>query len=695
MRSLACVVLCASWALVSFMLPASVLGATDPSYTGQFPRGGANWAGYGGDESEQHFSTLAQITDRNVGSLGLSWFHDIDVLPNAFSAPVVVNGVMYFAAGYSVIHALDARTGKLLWRHDPHATATAGERMRGVWGIRGIAYGDRKIFFGTVDGRLIALDAKSGRQVWSTMTVEGNDGRYISGAPTYFNGKVIIGHGGADFAPVRGYVSTYDASSGNLLWRFFTVPGDPSKGFENRAMELAAKTWTGEWWKFGGGGTVWNAITYDRKYNRIYLGTGNGSPWNQKIRSPGGGDNLFLCSIVALDAETGRYVWHYQVNPGETWDYNAAMDIELAELSLNGRMRDVILTAPKNGFFYVIDRAVGKLLSAEKYVNNVNWASQIDISTGRPVENPQARFPDGKEFVVYPSAVGAHSVEAMSFNPGTGLVYLNAIEQGRSYVDAEGDLKQWKFSGGAFLDNGIGKTTIKVSPGTNSLIAWNPATQKLAWKVPLEGARNGATMTTAGNLVFQGNVRGLFVAYAADTGKELWSFDAHTGIQAQPISYEVDGTQYVTVISSWRLSTSGGPGLEWDYRRQKRRVLTFTLNGKTKLPHTADTPSPILDDPAFVVNADAAMDGADLYSQRCAICHGAGLNAGGAAPDLRKAGSPMSIVGLSAVVRDGLLVTNGMPKFAELSDSQLTALQHYIRREARSAAEITNRVKRP
>ena len=654
-------------------------------------RGGSNWAGYGGDESERHYSSLDQINDGNVADLGLEWSYDIDVLPNAFSAPIVVDGVMYFAAGYSVIQALDARTGKLLWRYDPKAASVAGERMRASWGIRGITYGEGKIFTGTIDGRLIALDAKTGQPAWSANTVEPDDGRYISGPPTYFDGKVIIGHGGGDFAPVRGYVTTYEAATGKQLWRFYTVPGDPAKGPDGAAsdsiMATAAKTWKGDWWKFGGGGTAWNAITYDPKFDRIYIGTGNGAPWNQKIRSPGGGDNLFLCSIIAVDAKTGRYVWHYQINPGETWDYNAAMDIELAQLKIDGQIRDVILHAPKNGFFYVIDRATGKLISAEKFVKQVNWASRIDVKSGRPVENPAARFPDGKPFMLFPSPVGAHSVEAMAFNPNTGLVYLNAIEQGRAMGDPEGKLSDWRFPKGQMLSTGVSAPKIGTPPqSTNSLLAWNPVTQKAAWSVPLAGNKNGAVMTTAGNLVLQGTIKGELIAYDAADGKPLWRFDAQTGVQAQPISYSVGGKQYVSVISGWRYGTAGGPGLAWEYSLQKRRVLTFAIGGKAKLPPADHTPLPFQDDPKFVVDPQLAQRGGEIYTKRCTICHGAGLNAGGTAPDLRRAATPLDLAAFKNVLQGGALVENGMPKFGELTDDEVRAMQHYIRRSAREAA---------
>jgi quinohemoprotein ethanol dehydrogenase len=269
-------------------------------------------------------------------------------------SPLAVGGVLYVPSGLSVVRAIDAASGRTLWTYDPRVVAVAGETLKPAWGIRGMAHGYGKLFIGTQDGRLIALDARTGRPDWVVQTTTPGDGRYITGAPRVFAGKVIIGNGGSDFKPNRGYVTTYDARSGRFLWRFFIVPGDPIKGVENDAMRLAAKTWKGEWWKLGGGGAAWNAITYDPRFNRIYIGTGNGYPWNQEIRSPGGGDNLFLSSIVALDADTGKYAWHYQTTPGDTWDYDASMDMELAMLPVNGKQTPVLMQAPKNGFFYVI-----------------------------------------------------------------------------------------------------------------------------------------------------------------------------------------------------------------------------------------------------------------------------------------------------------------------------------------------------
>ncbi len=648
--------------------------------------GGRDWPGYGGDWTDAHYSPLTEINAGTVSQLGLAWSFDVEATPNAFSAPVAVDGVLYFGAGYTVLHAMDAATGKLLWQYDPKPWEKGGEKMRSAWGIRGIAYDNGKIYAGTIDGRLIAVDAKTGKLLWETMTVDPKDGRYISGPPWVANGKVLIGHGGADFAPVRGYVTAYDGESGKQLWRFFTVPGNPADGFENKAMEMAAKTWTGEWWTHGGGGTVWHAMSYDPQFNRFYIGTGNGAPWNQKIRSPGGGDNLFVCSIVALDADTGEYVWHYQINPGETWDYNAAMDITQTDLVIDGKKRPVLMTAPKNGFYYVIDRETGKLISAEKFVDGVTWASKIDLKTGRPVESPESRYPGGKPVLVSPNPTGAHAAEAMAFSPKSGFAYIPAIEQSKIYVDAP-NLKDWTFPKGQMIANGTGvpPADMKLPPFKNYLLAWNPVTQKPAWKVPLIGAKAGGIMATGGNLVFQGNITGELVAYAGDSGKKLWAFNAQNGILAQPISYMAGGKQYVTVMTGWRQSGMSGTGYEWAYRQQKRRVLTFVLGGKGTLPPADRSMPAIMDDPKFVIDEAKAVAGEKTYGARCGVCHGGALKSGGAAPDLRAAPIPMDYESLRAVLQDGALISRGMPRYAEFSREQVAEIQHYIRREARKA----------
>lgn len=660
------------------LAPLTLLAATPPAAD-------VNWATYGGPD-ENHYSPLTQINAGNVKQLGLAWYKDINDGGSALSAPIAVDGVVYYASGISHIRAVDAATGREIWHYDAQTWKVAGHKMRGAWGIRGIAYDAGRIFFGTLDGRLIALNAKNGRLAWQSMTVQADDERYISGPPWVFRGKVIIGHGGADFAPVRGYVTAYDQKTGKQLWRFYTVPGDPAKGFESKAMTMAARTWTGEWWRYGGGGTVWNAMAYDPRYNRIYIGIGNGSPWNRKIRSPGGGDNLFLCSIVALDADTGEYVWHYQTNPGETWDFNSAMDIELTDMVVNGQKRPVLMHAPKNGFVYVIDRESGKLISAKSIVP-VNWAKGIDIPSGRPIENLAARYPDGRPAVVYPSPFGAHNIEAMSYNPATGLLYIPTMDQGRVYVDPENGLAGWRHLDGQRLSTGTGAPPPGIAPdraATSFLLAWNPATQSEAWRIPMPGIRGGGgTASTAGGLLFAGNAGGTFDAYAAATGRKLWSFNARTAVMAQPITYRAHGRQYVSVIAGARFASATGLPREWNYRTQQWRLLTFTLGGKARLPRAAQAEPPVLDDPAFapIVSRVAAGNGA--FAQRCSICHGAATVSGGTAPDLAQSPIALDAASFRAVLHDGLLRERGMPQFEELSDGQIEDLRHYIRQRAR------------
>ena len=419
-----------------------------------------------------------EINRETVSRLNLAWTLDLDVTNN-LSTPLAVDGVIYVASGYSFVHAVDVKTGKLLWRYDPEVAKAAGVKLRTGWGIRGLSFWKGRLFVGTHDGRLISLDAKTGKPVWSVQTIDTNDGSFVSGPPRVFNDKVIIGFGGGDFGAVRGYVTAYDTATGKQLWRWCTVPGDPAKGFENKAMEMAAKTWTGEWWKYGGGGTVWNAMTYDPEFNRVYLGTGNGGPWNWKIRSPSGGDNLFLCSVVALDADTGEYVWHYQTTPGDAWDYNSAMDMTLATLNIGGSPRKVLLHAPKNGFFYVIDRNDGKLISAEK-LGTVTWATKVDLATGRPVLAPNARYENGP-VTLWPSFQGVHNLYPQSFSPKTGLVYVPTIEMPATF-GGDVDYKNWKplpasiqFTGFPTADGDA-----PADAGKSFLVAWDPVKQRPA-----------------------------------------------------------------------------------------------------------------------------------------------------------------------------------------------------------------------
>lgn len=648
-----------------------------------------NWPAYGGGYRETHSSPLEDINQGNVGQLGLAWEIDLPTQISTHSAPIEVDGTLYYVTGLSVVSAADAVTGKQLWTYDPKVGEAAGEKLRGAWGARGLAWWNDKVYVGTMDGRLIALDGKTGSEVWSVQTTLGpNDGRYITGAPRVFKGKVIIGHGGADFAPVRGYVTAYDAETGKKAWRFFTVPGKPgTKDGEvsDSIMEKAAKTWKGEWWKFGGGGTAWNAIAYDPDYNRIYIGTGNGAPWNRDIRSPGGGDNWFLCGIVAVDADTGKYLWHYQTAPGEQWDYNSAMDIEMAKLVIDGKQRDVILHAPKNGFFYVIDRASGKLISAEPYAK-VTWATGIDRSTGKPIETPEARLPGGRT-LIWPGGTGAHNWMAMSFSPKTGLVYIPKLDAPGFYSNQGIDPNNWVFSKNLQLNSGYASFALKEAPPPSlqpmaSLLAWDPVAQKARWSVPFRGLYHGGVLSTGGGLVFQGNLEGRFVAYAAESGKVLWNFDAQNGILGQPIAYRVGGKQYITVMTGVG-GIAGSIGSEtrqfgWDYRDQQRRLLTFAIGGRQKLPTLQRTVLKFVDDPGIKLDDAAVGRGMLAYSTSCLQCHAVAAVGAGGAPDLRTSQAVLDPETFEQILREGVLVSQGMPRYGELSNSDLDDLRQYI-----------------
>ncbi|EED34293.1 alcohol dehydrogenase (acceptor) [Luminiphilus syltensis NOR5-1B] len=641
---------------------------------------GANWPAFGRTYGEQHFSPLKVINRGSVSELSLDWFFDLPK-GNSVTGPLQIDGKLFFAPGYSEVHALDSVTGQLLWTFDAKAAERAGYKLRQGWGSRGLGWWNGKIYTGTQDGRLIAIDADTGKEVWSVMTVDPDDMRYISGPPRAFNGKVIIGHGGADAGNVRGYVTAYDAETGQRLWRFYTVPGNPADGFENDAMRMAAKTWAGEWWRFGGGGTVWNAITYDEQLDQIYLGTGNGAPWNHTIRSKGEGDNLFLSSIVALNAESGKYIWHYQTNPGETWDYNAAMDMQLAELEIAGAPRKVLMTAPKNGFFYVIDRVDGKLISAENIVP-VTWATDIDLNTGRPNEVPGIRYQEGEPVAVAPSPMGAHTWLPMAYNPDERLVYIPTIELTAVFQDFAGNKEDWERLPNNVLDTGAVVGYPPDTTGSSSLVAIDPVTQGQVWRLKTPGYWNGGVLTTAGGVVFQGHIDGSFNAFDASSGSLLWKFDAKAPVLAPPITYRAGGRQYVTVLTG--MGTSGGylgaliEGFNLQPKKQKRRVLTFSLGGQAKLPVQDNAETPLLSDDTLETQPETLAKGHAVYAQYCAVCHGQKAIAVGAASDLRRSDTLKSPSAFAAVVRNGVLVDLGMPEFSDLSEESVEAVRHYV-----------------
>lgn len=640
-----------------------------------------DWPMKGHNNTDNHYSPLAQISTETIGRLGLAWSLDLPDERGALEAtPLVVDGVLFFPGGGSVVYAVDAVSGEILWKHDPKVYQNTDQSLlRFTWRAnRGVAYSDNKILLATNDGRLQALDVETGKLLWSVRTFPEDSTRYIAGVPRVFKDKVIIGNGGGDWGN-RGYVTAYHIETGKQAWRFYTVPGSPEENSGDPVMEMAAETWSGEYWKTGMGGTVWHGITYDEELDQLYIGTGNSSPYNPAVRSPGGGDNLFLVSIVALEPDTGAYLWHYQMNPREAWDYKATADIVLTDMTLDGQQHKVLMQAPTNGFFYVVDRRTGKLVSAEK-IGKVTWADRIDLETGRPVEAPNIRYETGST-TLWPGFMGAHNWQPMSHSPHTGLVYIPYMQQPTRYTV---DLNS--IAGGVSMDL---PATDDEEDGKGKLLAWDPVKQQAAWSVQHPSIWNGGVISTAGGLVFQGTEKGFLEAYDAGNGKKLWRFYVGQGIIAAPITYRVDGRQYVSVLVGYggqAVVTVNFNDTNWDYRLP-RRLLTFALDGKAGLDtSTADVPH-ILDDEALVIDEAAEARGALLYSKKmCLMCHGRGTRSVGAqGPDLRRSGIALSAAVLGEFLRSGASAEYGMPSYPELSDDDVNALYMYIRAGAREA----------
>ena len=639
-----------------------------------------DWPTVGLDYAETRFSKLNQINADNVKQLGLKWTYNLESVRGVEATPLVVDGIMYESASWSVVHAIDARTGKRIWTYDPGVDRSLG--YKGCCDVvnRGVALYKGKVFVGAYDGRLVAIDAVTGKKVWEKDTVVDHSHSYtITGAPRVVKGKVLIGNGGAEYG-ARGYITAYDSETGEQAWRWYVVPGDPSKPFEDDSMAAAAKTWdpAGKWWVNGGGGTPWDTITYDPDLNMIYIGTGNGAPWNRNLRSPAGGDNLYLASLVALDADTGKYIWHYQETPGDNWDYTSTQPMILADIQIDGKPRKVILHAPKNGFFFVIDRTNGEFISAKNFVD-VNWATGYD-ERGRPIEVAEARSPD-KSFDSIPGPYGAHNWHPMSYNPQTGLVYLPA--QGVPLnLTGEKTLTQnadAPFKFGATTGWNVG-FALNATPPKNlpfgKLIAWDPVKQQEAWHADYVAPWNGGTLTTAGNLVFEGTADGRFIAYNATSGEKLWETATGTGVVAAASTYIIDGEQYVSVAVGWggvfgisqRATDKEGPGT----------VYTFAIGGKAPLPDFAkyqigNLLTGIKYDPKDV------EPGTAIYVQACATCHGVpGVDKGGNVKNLGYTATE-NIANLKNIVFKGPFRDMGMPDFTgKLSDDDVVKIQAFI-----------------
>ncbi|WP_374413981.1 PQQ-dependent dehydrogenase, methanol/ethanol family [Novosphingobium colocasiae] len=670
-------------------------GSADDAWTGllEATKNPADWVTYGGTFDEQRFSRLTAINDKTVARLGAAWWFEFDTNRAQESTPLEYQGVLYVTTAWSKVYALDAKSGKQLWFYDPQVPGEYGAKGCCDVGNRGAAIYDGKLYFGTFDGRLIALDIKTGKPAWSVVTVDQSKTYTITGAPRIVKGKVVIGNGGAELG-VRGYVTAYDAQTGKQAWRFYTVPGNPADGPDNAASDpvlkdKAGKTWFGEYWKNGGGGTVWDSIVYDAELDQLYIGVGNGSPWNHKIRSQGKGDNLFLSSIVALNPDTGAYLWHYQGTPGETWDYTHTQTITLATLPVDGKPRKVLMQAPKNGFFYVVDRQSGKLLSAKNYVD-VNWASGYDLKTGRPIEKPEARYPKGP-VVVTPGALGAHNWQPMAFSPQTGLAYIPGNHALFGYENA-GDFQRrdGRWNLGIKSDDTSPPDDPKAVAGirkmlSGRLIAWDPVRQKEAWGFDYPEPWNGGVLTTAGNLVFQGDTRGNFRAFAADSGKVLWSANVGIPIMAAPITFALGNDQYVAVVAGYggayalTSSFNDDPG-----PRPNGRIFVFRLDAKGTLPKIEKIVAAPANPPAEMFPPAQVTHGRHLYERDCWVCHGPGAISSGVVPDLRRSGALTSAEAWQAVVIDGALKDRGMVSFAKyLSKQDAEDLRAYVADRAR------------
>jgi len=638
-----------------------------------------SWLAHGLDYKEQRFSPLTQINRNTVKNLGLAFELDVGTNKALEATPIMVDNTLFFTSAYSIVHAVNASTGEELWRYDPQVPRDFVRKACCGPINRGVSVYEGNVYVATLDGRLVAVDAGSGAKVWEVDTVIDRDRYYtITGAPRTAKGKVFIGNGGAEFG-VRGYVTAYDSATGEQIWRFFTVPGDPSLPFEHPELELAATTWKGgSWWEVGGGGTVWNSIVYDPEFDQVYLGVGNGAPWTRVIRSPGGGDNLFLSSIVAVDADTGSMNWYYQTTPGDNWDYTAVQDMTLAEVEVDGKQRKVIMQAPKNGFFYVLDREDGELLRAHPYVKTT-WATHVDMQTGRPVENPEADFSEEAKWVL-PGPLGGHDWQAMAFDESKGIVYMPAQDFPFIYsLNAE-------FKETGYFKRNPGTSNLGIDIENSSILAeemaadapgeakgylkaFNPLTGEELWSVDHVHYWNGGVLASAGGLVFQGDGLGYLSAFDADSGEKLWSFNTFISMLAPPITYQVDGVQYVAILAGTGavenfvgLVTTETAAMKYG---NFGKLLVFKLGGNLALEEPRILDRSIPKQPVMVASAAQLLRGEQQYNLVCGGCHGGNARSAGVLPDLRMMGDGKHKI-FQEIVRGGVLAAGGMASFADV-----------------------------
>ncbi|MCG8369167.1 MAG: PQQ-dependent dehydrogenase, methanol/ethanol family [Proteobacteria bacterium] len=651
--------------------------------------GAPDWPLHGHGHAEQRHSPLTSIDRSNVDRLGLAFeFSDFVVRGRTHrgneATPLAVDGRLYFTGPWSVVYALDAVTGERLWTYDP---GVPGQWLRKACCDavnRGVAILGARVYVGTLDGYLDALDIESGERLWRADTLTQRSRAYtITGAPRIAGDRILIGNGGGELG-VRGYVSAYD-TDGRLAWRFFTVPGPGDD--EHPELAQARKTWSeNPAWDFGLGGTAWDSMSYDPALGLVYVGTGNGSPWPAGQRSPGGGDNLFLSSILAIEANTGRLRWHYQTTPGDSWDYTATQQMILVDRRIGGRDRKLIVQAPKNGFFYVLDRVTGELISAEPYTE-VSWAGHVDPKTGRPVQNPDARYGAARN-IVRPSLFGGHNWQPMSYSPATGLVYIPVLESDMEIRTEPRPFMPDSINVGAAVDDARSRHAADAllgerrRPPSSRLVAWDPARQREAWSSLPGTWWNGGVLSTAGGLVFQGAADGGLWIYDADSGDALRRIETGSAILAAPISYEVDGAQYIAVLAGF-----GGapktypPGSAPAKYRNLERLLVFGLDGDdVPLPPRVGPPEPRAAHPQRVFDKALAARGSALFTVHCARCHAPRGTPNGY-PNLWNLPAPLYDA-LEPIVLDGALSGAGMPGYADvLGPADVAAIREYLLRD--------------
>jgi quinohemoprotein ethanol dehydrogenase len=660
------------------------------------------WMSAGRTYDEQRYSPLTKINAGNIQSLGLAWYGDVDTQNGQEATPVVVDGVLYVTTAWSMVYAYNAKTGQPLWKYDPHVDRA------NIGGIaccdvvnRGVAAWKGKILLGALDGRLIALDGKTGKEVWSTQTSEDIKKPYtITQVPRIYKNTVVVGNAGAEYS-VRGYVSGYDVDTGKLKWRFYTVPYPTDPGVkDNPVFAKALKTWgDSDPSKYGGGATAWDTIVYDPKTNLVFFGTGNGLAWSQTVRDAKGGDNLFVSSIIAVNADTGKYVWHFQETPGDEWDYDNTNPLMIADLKIKGKMHHVLMQAPKQAFFYEWDAATGKLLSAEKYAPE-NWATKIDMKTGRPVENSAVRYTKDKAAIVQPAPLGAHNWYPMSYSPRTGLVYIPVTESSTGFQSADPDT--FKINNPRAYNTGTISASPKITelygqPGAlprgnirSYIEAYDPVTNKIAWKIPNRVYGAAGNMVTASDILFSGNSAGTFAAYDARNGRLLWEAETQAKVVAAPATYTIDGEQYVAVLVGQRGRPDGQVQTVANSQNNSR-ILVYKLGAKAALPTTAVGQSAaggggaqaantgVLNPPQLTGNNEQVIDGQTTYSKVCAGCHGANVQADKSAPDLRYSAYLRDLKGFTNIVIGGAKTSGGMPSFkGTLDDHDAENVWNYI-----------------